>query len=176
MTENSLEIMPCFVKPVQSEYTGALIEKAKNHIAVALALSSVENTISSKIVGDFIPSGTRYMNSPQFKDGFLVKGAGGISVLLAATVVEDLPEIIYPKFPLMDHELVQQLDGICRRIAPIPQTLSQAQRKKIAVCKISKRKTKEKIRSIIWAKSQGNTIVNAMKDYRYRPQFGGIRL
>lgn len=163
----------CFCQPRTSEWTDGIAKMAENFVAAAVSISEIQHgKYFSRIDGERVvqwefeverlpKTGYRVPNPVKINGAEIIFG-----ILFSEDMVNDKP----------DREVMGLLKAIGERIATLPQTMTLPARKKVGRMAATKRDTKSKHRPKIWAKSQGNTVQNYLKDYRYRPSFGGIRL
>lgn len=173
----------CYVNFQPSGFTGALQVHAASQYALAAGLCSMGKNTWGKVLeqGESIPDSQIDLPAiPRWNNGFRVDpevqlGTAGVTLVVAPIIAEAIPEWFYPEFPDEDHQLVEMLQSVLIEISTAVATMTQPDWQRIRSSKPASKKTKPKGISYLWAKSQGNTILNSMSDYRYRPSFGGLR-
>lgn len=169
--------MSVFAKPTQSKYTEKMQRRAHAPMAVAQQCAVIgESGIglgglrAAPGVQDVIITGIEQVS----------KGAKNIGwAILLTDAVNSAPDVLYPESPLFDTGLCDLLGDILTRFEGVTRstmTQSMAMCAAVALANSNEGNGGGEPRPKIWAKSQANGLLSALKDYRFRPSLGGIRL
>jgi hypothetical protein len=181
VTEEAYARSSCYAALTPSPYLEGLEDQSRDAHCLAAAIGSMGSATWSKInpIGMPVPN-TQVLDAFQnWKAGFKIDAKvgvrGGAWIAFSALALELAPTLVWPPNPFQDAELVRKMSEFLKRCRYLPLVMSIAT---VALMPRSWKRPKvdSVARSTLWARSQGNTLANSLKDYRFRPSFGGVRM